>query len=105
MLKESKQTIYLTFVSASFFWAVQANLAGNDFILYLIQAGDPILTYYPSLSVVSLLRQPAAVGAGGFCAESNPAGRSRAGGYQPSAFWEMGFLTHHCLHSLCYKVF
>ncbi|XP_041516650.1 tectonic-3 [Microtus oregoni] len=38
------------------------------------RAGDPILTYYPSWSVVSSLRQPAAVGAGGLCTESNPAG-------------------------------
>ncbi|XP_049646840.1 tectonic-3 [Suncus etruscus] len=38
------------------------------------KAGDPILTYFPKYSVLSLLRQPAGVGAGGFCAESNPAG-------------------------------
>ncbi|XP_019300754.2 tectonic-3 isoform X4 [Panthera pardus] len=38
------------------------------------RAGDPILTYFPKWSVISLLRQPAGVGAGGLCAESNPAG-------------------------------
>ncbi|XP_050004616.1 tectonic-3 isoform X2 [Alexandromys fortis] len=38
------------------------------------RAGDPILIYYPSWSVVSSLRQPAAVGAGGLCTESSPAG-------------------------------
>ncbi|XP_054974869.1 tectonic-3 isoform X2 [Sorex araneus] len=38
------------------------------------KAGDPILTYFPQYSVVSLLKQPAGVGAGGFCAQSNPAG-------------------------------
>jgi len=32
------------------------------------------LTYFPKWSVISLLRQPAGVGAGGLCAESNPAG-------------------------------
>ncbi|XP_074229961.1 tectonic-3 isoform X5 [Camelus bactrianus] len=38
------------------------------------RAGDPILTYFPQWSVMGLLRQPAGVGAGGLCAESNPAG-------------------------------
>uniref|UniRef100_A0A2K5TUE7 Tectonic family member 3 n=1 Tax=Macaca fascicularis TaxID=9541 RepID=A0A2K5TUE7_MACFA len=38
------------------------------------RAGDPILTYFPKWSVISLLRQPAGVGAAGLCAESNPAG-------------------------------
>ncbi|XP_062070747.1 tectonic-3 [Lepus europaeus] len=38
------------------------------------KAGDPILTYFPKWSVLSLLRQPAGVGAGGLCSESNPAG-------------------------------
>ncbi|XP_077803067.1 tectonic-3 isoform X3 [Macaca mulatta] len=38
------------------------------------RAGDPILTYFPKWSVISLLRQPAGVGAVGLCAESNPAG-------------------------------
>ncbi|XP_006880272.1 PREDICTED: tectonic-3-like [Elephantulus edwardii] len=37
------------------------------------KAGDPIMTYFPKWSVVSLLRQPAEVGAGGLCAERNPA--------------------------------
>ncbi|XP_022355898.1 tectonic-3 isoform X2 [Enhydra lutris kenyoni] len=38
------------------------------------RAGDPILTYFPTWSVISLLRQPAGVGAWGLCAENNPAG-------------------------------
>ncbi|XP_012859665.1 tectonic-3 isoform X1 [Echinops telfairi] len=38
------------------------------------KAGDPIVTYFSQWSVVSLLRQPASVGAGGLCADSNPAG-------------------------------
>ncbi|XP_008142331.2 tectonic-3 [Eptesicus fuscus] len=38
------------------------------------RAGDPILTYFSKWSVLSLLRQPAGVGAGGLCIESNPAG-------------------------------
>ncbi|XP_057592351.1 tectonic-3 isoform X2 [Hippopotamus amphibius kiboko] len=38
------------------------------------RAGDPILTYFPKWSVISLLRQPSGVGAAGLCAESNPAG-------------------------------
>ncbi|KAI5932772.1 tectonic-3 isoform X4 [Manis javanica] len=38
------------------------------------RAGDPILTYFPKWSVISFLMQPAGVGAGGLCAESNPAG-------------------------------
>ncbi|KAM6186151.1 tectonic-3 [Rhynchocyon petersi] len=37
------------------------------------RAGDPIVTYFPKWSIVSLLRQPADVGAGGLCVESNPA--------------------------------
>ncbi|KAB1270692.1 Tectonic-3 [Camelus dromedarius] len=43
-------------------------------MLTVDQAGDPILTYFPQWSVMGLLRQPAGVGAGGLCAESNPAG-------------------------------
>lgn len=60
-----------------------------------IQAGDPILTYYPSWSAVSSLRQPAAVGAGGLCTESNPAGGSGAGVHQSFAFLEASFPTCH----------
>lgn len=57
-----------------------------------IQAGDPILTYYPSWSAVSLLRQPAAVGAGGLCTESNPAGGSGVGVHQSFGFfWKQAF--------------
>ncbi|XP_055447661.1 tectonic-3 [Psammomys obesus] len=69
-------------VNATNFEALAAEFGGQSFTLTsetqpsrpFYRAGDPILTYYPSLSVVSLLRQPAAVGAGGLCAENNPAG-------------------------------
>lgn len=67
-----------------------------------IQAGDPILTYYPSWSVVSSLRQPAAVGAGGLCTEGNPAGGSGTGVHQSFAFLETGFLTCHLPLSLLF---
>ncbi|XP_038599751.1 tectonic-3 [Tachyglossus aculeatus] len=36
------------------------------------KAGDPILTYFPRWSLLSMLRQPA--GIGGLCADGNPAG-------------------------------
>lgn len=66
------------------------------------QAGDPILTYYPSWSVVSSLRQPAAVGAGGLCTESNPAGGSGTGVHQSFVFLETSFLPCHSpLFILC----
>ncbi|XP_051002485.1 tectonic-3 [Acomys russatus] len=69
-------------VNATNFEALVAEFGGPSFTstwkteppLPFYRAGEPILTYYPSWSVVSLLRQPAAVGAGGSCAESNPAG-------------------------------
>ncbi|MEJ1276401.1 tectonic family member 3 [Cricetulus griseus] len=69
-------------VNATNFQALAAEFGGPSFTwtsetqppLPFYRAGHPILTYYPSWSVVSSLRQPAAVGAGGFCAESNPAG-------------------------------
>uniref|UniRef100_A0A8C8UQM3 Tectonic family member 3 n=1 Tax=Peromyscus maniculatus bairdii TaxID=230844 RepID=A0A8C8UQM3_PERMB len=69
-------------VNATNFEALAAEFGGQSLTstpkaqppLAFYRAGDPILTYYPRWSVVSLLRQPAAVGAGGFCAESNPAG-------------------------------
>ncbi|KAM8806050.1 tectonic-3 [Eudromia elegans] len=38
------------------------------------RAGDPILTYFNSLSVLSTLRQPVRMGASGLCADGNPAG-------------------------------
>lgn len=69
-------------------WAVGSHLAVNKFALCFIQAGHPILTYYPSWSVVSSLRQPAAVGAGGFCAESNPAGGSGQESAGLLLFWK-----------------
>ncbi|CAH6958733.1 tectonic-3 [Phodopus roborovskii] len=69
-------------VNATNFPALAAEFGGQFFTstpetqlpLPFYRAGHPILTYYPSWSVVSSLKQPAAVGAGGFCAESNPAG-------------------------------
>ncbi|NWR21768.1 TECT3 protein, partial [Emberiza fucata] len=38
------------------------------------RAGDPILIYFDSSSVLSLLRQPIKMGAGGLCVDGNPAG-------------------------------
>ncbi|XP_075830173.1 tectonic-3 [Microtus pennsylvanicus] len=69
-------------VNATNFEALAAEFGGQSFASTsetqppspFYRAGDPILTYYPSWSVVSSLRQPAAVGAGGLCTESNPAG-------------------------------
>ncbi|KAH0504480.1 Tectonic-3 [Microtus ochrogaster] len=69
-------------VNATNFEALAAEFGGQSFVSTsetqppspFYRAGDPILTYYPSWSVVSSLRQPAAVGAGGLCTEINPAG-------------------------------
>ncbi|XP_004580078.2 tectonic-3 isoform X1 [Ochotona princeps] len=69
-------------VNASNFEALAAEFGGDSFastaptqaLLPFYKAGDPVLTYFPKWSAVSLLRQPAGVGAGGLCAESNPAG-------------------------------
>ncbi|KFV79007.1 Tectonic-3, partial [Struthio camelus australis] len=38
------------------------------------RAGDPILTYFDSSSVLSTLRQPVRMGASGLCVDGNPAG-------------------------------
>ncbi|XP_039587296.1 tectonic-3 isoform X4 [Passer montanus] len=38
------------------------------------RAGDPILIYYDSSSVLSMLRQPVKMGASGLCVDGNPAG-------------------------------
>ncbi|XP_065602832.1 tectonic-3 [Cyrtonyx montezumae] len=38
------------------------------------RAGDPILIYFDSVSVLSMLRQPVKVGVSGICADGNPAG-------------------------------
>ncbi|NXL23106.1 TECT3 protein, partial [Setophaga kirtlandii] len=38
------------------------------------RAGDPILIYFDSSSVLSMLRQPIKVGASGLCVDGNPAG-------------------------------
>ncbi|KAM5271808.1 tectonic-3 [Ctenodactylus gundi] len=69
-------------VNATNFQALAAEFGGDLFTSTLktqsppppfYRAGDPILTYFPEWSVTSLLRQPTDVGAGGFCAERNPA--------------------------------
>ncbi|XP_048194550.1 tectonic-3 isoform X1 [Perognathus longimembris pacificus] len=69
-------------VNATNFQALAAEFGSKSFTTTMItqpqlpyyRAGDPILTYFPQWSVVSLLRQPWGVGAGGLCVESNPAG-------------------------------
>ncbi|XP_029788148.1 tectonic-3 isoform X3 [Suricata suricatta] len=69
-------------VNATNFQALATEFGGESFTSTFqtrspapfYRAGDPILTYFPKWSVISLLRQPAGVGAGGHCAESNPAG-------------------------------
>ncbi|XP_017653351.1 tectonic-3 isoform X1 [Nannospalax galili] len=69
-------------VNATNFQALAAEFGGQSFTsvsqtqppLPFYRAGDPILTYYPNWSLISLLRQPVGVGAGGLCVESNPAG-------------------------------
>ncbi|XP_042636758.1 tectonic-3 [Orycteropus afer afer] len=69
-------------VDTTNFQALAAEFGGKSFITTFqtqspppfYRAGDPILTYFPEWSVVSLLRQPAGVGAGGLCTENNPAG-------------------------------
>lgn len=63
------QALAMEFGGKSFTSALQTQLPPPFY-----RAGDPILTYFPKWSVISLLRQPAGVGAGGLCAESNPAG-------------------------------
>uniref|UniRef100_A0A8C8AY27 Tectonic family member 3 n=1 Tax=Otus sunia TaxID=257818 RepID=A0A8C8AY27_9STRI len=45
-----------------------------DFSKLSFQAGDPILIYFDSSSVLSTLRQPVKMGASGLCADGNPAG-------------------------------
>nr|XP_003479809.2 tectonic-3 isoform X2 [Cavia porcellus] len=69
-------------VNETNFQALAAEFGGDSFISTLksqsppafYKAGDPILTYFPKWSIISLLRQPASVGARGVCAERNPAG-------------------------------
>lgn len=38
------------------------------------QAGDPILIYFDSLSILSVLKQPVKMGVSGLCVDGNPAG-------------------------------
>ncbi|NXT48376.1 TECT3 protein, partial [Pluvianellus socialis] len=45
-----------------------------DFSKLSFQAGDPILIYFDSSSVLSMLRQPVKMGASGLCVDGNPAG-------------------------------
>ncbi|XP_059254202.1 tectonic-3 [Mustela nigripes] len=69
-------------VNATRFEALASEFGGGSFTSTFqtqsppphYRAGDPILTYFPTWSVISLLRQPAGVGAWGLCAENNPAG-------------------------------
>ncbi|XP_060049116.1 tectonic-3 isoform X2 [Erinaceus europaeus] len=69
-------------VNATNFQALAAQFGGESWSstlqpqssLPFYRAGDPILTYFPKWSVLSLLRQPAGVGPGGLCTDSNPAG-------------------------------
>ncbi|KAB0390393.1 hypothetical protein E2I00_008656, partial [Balaenoptera physalus] len=69
-------------VNATSFQALATEFGGESFTSTFqtqspppfYRAGDPILTYFPKWSVIGLLRQPAGVGAGGLCAENNPAG-------------------------------
>ncbi|XP_037660066.1 tectonic-3 isoform X2 [Choloepus didactylus] len=69
-------------VNATNFQALAAQFGGESFISTFqtqlpspfYRAGDPILTYFSKWSLISLLRQPAGAGAGGLCAENNPAG-------------------------------
>ncbi|XP_039727600.1 tectonic-3 isoform X1 [Pteropus medius] len=69
-------------VNATNFQALATEFGGRSFTSTFqtqspspfYRAGDPILTYFPQWSVISLLKQPAGIGAWGLCAESNPAG-------------------------------
>ncbi|XP_020739118.2 tectonic-3 isoform X2 [Odocoileus virginianus] len=69
-------------VNATNFQALATEFGGESFTSTsqtqspspFYRAGDPILTYFPKWSVISLLKQPVGVGAGGLCAKSNPAG-------------------------------
>ncbi|XP_004268423.1 tectonic-3 isoform X2 [Orcinus orca] len=83
-VNNSKLTYFqkLQKVNATSFQALATEFGGESFTSTFqtqspppfYRAGDPILTYFPKWSVIGLLRQPAGVGAGGLCAESNPAG-------------------------------
>ncbi|KAM5140010.1 tectonic-3 [Callospermophilus lateralis] len=69
-------------VNATNFQALAVEFGGESFPSALqtqlpplfYRAGDPILTYFPKWSIISLLRQPAGVGTGKLCADRNPAG-------------------------------
>ncbi|KAF6111812.1 tectonic family member 3 [Phyllostomus discolor] len=69
-------------VNASNFQALATEFGGKSFTPTFqaeppppfYRAGDPILTYFSEWSLVGLLKQPAGLGAGGLCTESNPAG-------------------------------
>ncbi|XP_053518422.1 tectonic-3 isoform X1 [Artibeus jamaicensis] len=68
-------------VNASNFQALATEFGGKSFTSTFqtespppfYRAGDPILTYFSEWSLVSLLKQPAGLGAGGLCTENNPA--------------------------------
>ncbi|KAM6266085.1 tectonic-3 isoform 2-T2 [Porphyrio hochstetteri] len=69
-----KESDFLKFVGRysrhSFLAPSQAQPSSSAFY----RAGDPILIYSESSSVLSTLRQPSAVGASGLCVDRNPAG-------------------------------
>ncbi|KGL72417.1 Tectonic-3, partial [Tinamus guttatus] len=69
-----KESDFLKFLEKygghSFLTLSQAQRAFSAFY----RAGDPILTYFDSLSVLSTLRQPVRMGASGLCVDGNPAG-------------------------------
>ncbi|XP_045710180.1 tectonic-3 [Phyllostomus hastatus] len=69
-------------VNASNFQALATEFGGKSFTPTFqaeppppfYRAGDPILTYFSEWSLIGFLKQPAGLGAGGLCTESNPAG-------------------------------
>ncbi|NWI18046.1 TECT3 protein, partial [Crypturellus soui] len=69
-----KESDFLKFLEKygghSFLTLSQAQPAFSAFY----RAGDPIFTYFDSLSVLSTLRQPVRMGASGLCVDGNPAG-------------------------------
>ncbi|XP_076981680.1 tectonic-3 isoform X2 [Tamandua tetradactyla] len=83
-VNDSKLNYFQTLqkVNATNFQALAVQFGGESFISTFepqwlspfYRAGDPILTYFTKWSLISLLRQPAGVGAWGLCAETNPAG-------------------------------
>uniref|UniRef100_A0A8C2SV09 Tectonic family member 3 n=1 Tax=Coturnix japonica TaxID=93934 RepID=A0A8C2SV09_COTJA len=63
------QKLLQKFGRRSFSFSAQPHIFQLSF-----QAGDPILTYIDSLSVLSVLKQPVQLGVSGLCVDGNPAG-------------------------------